>query len=974
MRKTDNNNFFTKELWGFTFVLFSVLVMLCLIGGDYIFNPIGGKIRGFMFGLAGYFAYPLFVFIGLTGFCMIAGRNPVKGDARLTVDSLGLLFCLVFCILQLSLTSKIISGDSFSEYTAYCMNAGKNGLSGTIVGGALFGALVYPMTKLLSIAGAYCFYSILIIITGIFMFRSRIFGRRSDAKYEKKPIGENLSAAYKSNGQDMNAYAVPTGVKTNVYGNPVEKNENAPAFYSNDGKGKLRVMGNFELKENGDEDLRKNSTEILFNRETPKNNSMGEGKSSYTAKYSDDFASKLNYIKKPRKTVGGIEKENSYGVSDKIANGNNVPDAIFHDVDLDDSQPNEDIYIPENYRRAVSGSIGKAENIESKNLFSENGAKEDKNGFDIFGGGIIDDSAADDKIIDPSKLHESPLSYKKPEPTNLGRETIGKIMSGDTDSRERFNDVPEPPAQSVNIFKDKEPERISVPANERSAERKEEKVSAIENMPLNYRYNAPPVELLKVYSNTEDYGKIERFKEEKASIILKTLKVLGGVDADVVNIVHGPTVTRFDIAIPENISIKNVTKLSEDLNLRLATKNDIRITTIPGTPYIGIEIPNDIKSVVGLRDVISSSKFNDAKKTSLTFALGKDIVGNPVVADISKMPHLLIAGSTGTGKSVCLNSLIISLMYKYGPEDLRFVIVDPKQVEFTVFNGTPHMMFNEILCDTPRAIAMLNWAVKEMESRYGKLKDAMVHNIEEYNAQIDPRKEHKIPRIVIIIDEYADLMSVDKKNIEDKIARIAQKARAAGIFLILATQRPSVDIVEGSIKTNFTSRIAFKMSNNTDSLTILGETGAEKLLGAGDLLYRTSTMSNTERVQGAYIDMAEIKAVVQYVKDNNTAYYDDTALSVIDKECAPQIEDNGMQNGNADSVPDVYIKALKMGVDMGVMSISLMQRKFSLGYPKAAKIMDWMTDNGYVLTNQNGKQRQVVITKEQFADKFGDVD
>ena len=378
---------------------------------------------------------------------------------------------------------------------------------------------------------------------------------------------------------------------------------------------------------------------------------------------------------------------------------------------------------------------------------------------------------------------------------------------------------------------------------------------------------------------------------------------------------------------------------------------------------------------VGLRDVLESEVFVKAKPSSLTFAIGKNIVGDPVVADITKMPHLLIAGSTGTGKSVGLNSLLVSLMYKYSPADLRFIIVDPKQVEFTIFEGIPHMYFDEILCDAPKTVAMLNWAVKEMEDRYTKLKNAVVRNIDEYNDQIDPRRERRMPRIVIIIDEFADLMSVEKKNIEDKIARIAQKARAAGMYLILATQRPDVKIIEGSIKTNFTSRMAFKMSNAIDSTTILGEAGAEKLLGAGDLLYKTSTMTNVERAQGAFIGTDEIKNVVKYIKEHNKSYFNDAALKAISKESAPQVESyNGKESaGGGDAVPEDYIHALKVAVQLGTVSISLLQRKLSFGYPKAAKIVDWMTDEGYIVASQMGKQKQVTLSMDEFIEKFGDV-
>ena len=561
-------------------------------------------------------------------------------------------------------------------------------------------------------------------------------------------------------------------------------------------------------------------------------------------------------------------------------------------------------------------------------------------------------SATDDEIVDVSSLggvQEKPSAPKQ----------------SDKKAETSFTRRPEPIRPTPKRDEEETPKQPETDGEE---------VNPYDLMPLDFRYNPPPLDLFKTYKSVEDYGAIEYFKQEKATI-MNTLKVLGGVNVTVVNIVHGPTITRFDLAIPDDVSIKNIMKYADDLKLRLKTASEIRFATIPKTPYIGVEVPNDTKSTVGLRDVLESEVFVKAKPSSLTFAIGKNIVGDPVVADITKMPHLLIAGSTGTGKSVGLNSLLVSLMYKYSPADLRFIIVDPKQVEFTIFEGIPHMYFDEILCDAPKTVAMLNWAVKEMEDRYTKLKNAVVRNIDEYNDQIDPRRERRMPRIVIIIDEFADLMSVEKKNIEDKIARIAQKARAAGMYLILATQRPDVKIIEGSIKTNFTSRMAFKMSNAIDSTTILGEAGAEKLLGAGDLLYKTSTMTNVERAQGAFIGTDEIKNVVKYIKEHNKSYFNDAALKAISKESAPQVESyNGKESaGGGDAVPEDYIHALKVAVQLGTVSISLLQRKLSFGYPKAAKIVDWMTDEGYIVASQMGKQKQVTLSMDEFIEKFGDV-
>ena len=578
-------------------------------------------------------------------------------------------------------------------------------------------------------------------------------------------------------------------------------------------------------------------------------------------------------------------------------------------------------------------------------------------------------SASDDSIVDLSGLEETPFDFNSEEDDEpIFDEPKVKPFRYERQYQEPKRSEPVKPETRDYKSRDKKEEPVQQNIDDIE-------INPIDTMPYNYKYNAPPTDLLNSYDSSVDYGQIEAFKMDKSAKIMNTLKILGGIETKVVNIVHGPTVTRFDIAIPENVSVKTVMKYSEDLSLRLETTEDIRFAPIKGTPFIGIEIPNKTKSMVGLRDVVESDVFKNAKPTSLTFAIGKDLVGNIVVTDICKMPHLLVAGATGTGKSVGLNSMLVSLMMKYSPADLRFIIVDPKFVEFAVFENSPHMLFNEILNTSEKAVAMLDWAVEEMDARYVLFRKALVQGIDDYNAQIDPRKQHKMYRIVIIIDEFADLMSKNKKQIEEKIARIAQKARAAGIYLILATQRPSVNIMEGSIKTNFTSRMAFKMSNAIDSQTILGEAGAEKLLGAGDLLYRTSTMSSVERAQGAYVSMEEIKKIMAYIKENNVPYYNEFAHKKINHEDEPQIESvNGKSDNPNGQVSEDYIKALRFAVETKSISISLIQRRLGYGFPKAAKIFDWMTNQGFVLNSQTGKQKQVVLSLEEFEEKFGKYD
>ena len=955
-KKNKENSFINKELWGMVLTLVSAVLFFCMITGDTVFYRFGEAVQKFMLGFFGYFGYPLALFGVLTGVMNIIGKHIVRGKGVTKAIALAIFLFCVFSVLQLATTGEI---EEFYSYITRCYEAAAGGAGTATVGGVFFGLIVYPLKMCLSVYGAYILFGFIGLLCLLIVFKELIF--RGAVKNQKSIENKvENSADVSSMGAEIGRGFQSDTARSADYGNGGTAS----------GKGKKLVLGNsnFDLKTASDYsamNARKRSDEILG----VKNYGAEQGNSSmnsnglfggvkneydgysgvYSSEYNKEYSDKSDYVKTPRR----LNPDSKLGDYDKAAYGSasdRKSESIDNSIDEDNYKPN--IYIPENYKDAIkkadfaggayNSDIGMQSDIE-RDIESEIMANND---------------ASDSEIIDVSDSNNK-SSFQTPH----SNEENG-VSGGFTRKTE-----------SVRPMQQDNPLTRGSQTKKNTDGLSDGEENPYDMMPLDFKYNPPPIELFKEYRSVEDYGAIEYFKQEKATKIMNTLKVLGGVNVRVVNIVHGPTITRFDLAIPDDVSIKNIMKYADDLKLRLETASEIRFATIPKTPFIGVEVPNDVKSTVGLRDVLESEVFVKAKSSSLTFAIGKNIVGDPVVADITKMPHLLIAGSTGTGKSVGLNALLVSLMYKYSPQELRFIIVDPKQVEFTIFEGIPHMYFDEILCDAPKTVAMLNWAVKEMEDRYTKLKNAVVRNIDEYNDQIDPRRERKMPRIVIIVDEFADLMSVEKKNIEDKIARIAQKARAAGMYLILATQRPDVKIIEGSIKTNFTSRMAFKMSNAIDSTTILGEAGAEKLLGAGDLLYKTSTMTNVERAQGAFISTEEIKNVVKYIKDHNKSYFNDAALRTITKDSAPQVESYNGKEGDlsSDAVPDDYIHALKVAVQMGTISISLLQRKLSFGYPKAAKIVDWMSDEGYIVTSQMGKQKQVTLTMDEFIEKFGDV-
>ena len=506
-------------------------------------------------------------------------------------------------------------------------------------------------------------------------------------------------------------------------------------------------------------------------------------------------------------------------------------------------------------------------------------------------------------------------------------------------------------------------------------------INPIDNIPKNYKYAFPPINLLLDYSVDERAAKKNEEEQLKRAETICAILKNSNIDATIEEIKYGPAITRFELSIPPTVSVKRILEKYEDLNLWIAARDKIRLVApIQGTSRIGIEVPNASPATVGLKGLIESREFKTAKQSSLSFCLGQDIVGRPVILDIAKMPHLLVAGATGTGKSVFLNTLLVSLIYKYSPEELRIILVDPKVVEFSIFRGIPNLMFNEIFTDNAKVCSMLEWAVQEMEERYQKLNEVLAKNIEEYNAYMEKKKGKKIPKILIIIDEFADLMnsSSERKLMENKISRLAAKARAAGIHLIMATQRPSADIMEGSIKTNFTSRIAFKMSSPTDAMVIMGEAGADKLLGRGDVLFRTSTMPSTERAQGCFVDTPEIDKVCRYVKDNNDCYYDELALEKILKGAQPEEsavvsgDFSAGEGGGARSDDELIKKAMRLAISTGNISISGTQRKLGIGFPKAGKLIDTLVEKGYISETVDNKTRKIFMTKEQFEETFGE--
>ena len=401
--------------------------------------------------------------------------------------------------------------------------------------------------------------------------------------------------------------------------------------------------------------------------------------------------------------------------------------------------------------------------------------------------------------------------------------------------------------------------------------------------------------------------------------------------------------------------MSRIVNLSNDLALSLAA-SDIRIVApIPGKAAVGIEVPNRVKDDVTLKEIIQSEEYL-ALDSNIPLALGKDITGKTIISSIDKMPHLLIAGATGSGKSVCINTIIMSILYKAHPDDVKLLLIDPKVVELNIYNGIPHLLI-PVVTDPKKAAMSLSWAVTEMERRYKLFANNNVRDIKSYNSLFADKPEEKLPNIVIIIDELADLMMVAAQEIEDYICRLAQMARAAGMYLIIATQRPSVDVITGTIKANIPSRISFAVSSQIDSRTILDMSGAEKLLGKGDMLFFPSNLSKPIRVQGAFVSDEEVKNVVDFLKAQNMVEYDDEVISTIENE----IELNSIDS----DVDELLTEAISLVVDEGQASISLLQRRLKIGYARAARIIDQMEERGIVGGYEGSKPRKVLVSKEE---------
>ena len=952
----------------------------------------------FLVGLVGYAGIPFCIISFVVGLALLNKRRYVM-PIRYAIY-LGVVVLCVLCILQIALIGDK-NGLSFWQYL------GKNYTAKINPAGLLVGIITTPIIYLTTIWGAYTIFSALLaLFIGLFI----------DCINQLKKSSQ-MSAPLKVQMNSTKDEPKPEVVKKH---HKVDENINIvldakiqeDIERENKARKMLGLLGTMEVEDKKEEikeeppkklegdDLRK----FLLTPPPPKievtdfikQNTKPIENSNNAPILNGEISSNINSLKKeeiqPSQIIHEYEfmadntpviKRNSLPKDEEnnsVVNASSSNSNFVNDID-DDNDENEDII--QNKNKEELNVVQEADNILKEVILEER-----RNSPSKF---VELDNEEDDlqKKIDGFVTNRLDRNYKD----NI-QKTIDKTLNDDRrgsaiDNRSKVLDIRDDRSSTLNTvrrnFIDLEDE--TNPFNRKKDESKESN-NILRRNPLSrniintpseseiidednevYDYMKPPIDLI-----TTESVDLSTLNEDVATkrVLLEDSLENFGVPAKVQSVVVGPAVTRYELEMPSGISVSKIKNRTDDIALALAAEGSIRIEApIPGRSVVGVEVPNNRIATVSLKDILLSNEFRN-NPAPLTFALGKDITGKIITCDMQKLTHLLVAGTTGSGKSVCLNSIILSIVYKCSPEDVKIMLVDPKKVEFSNYESLPHLIQPSIICDTQKAVNGLTWAVNEMERRFEILGENRVKNIDEYNHTKDVLNgdKKKLPYIVIIVDELADLMMTGKKEVEEKIVRLAQKARAAGIHLILATQRPSVDVITGLIKTNIPSRISFSVVSSVDSMTILDRVGAEKLLGKGDMLYSPVGSQEPKRIQACFVSTPEINSIVDYVKDNNRPIFDKTIQEAINN---PN-KSNGGADDRMNEMDPLLPQVLKVSIETGQASTTMIRRKFAIGYPRAARIIDQMEAAGYISSGDGVKGRTVYTTMEEYNEIFGDQD
>lgn len=1005
-KKNNSRNNYKRErnrITGLVFIISSAVLTLLTIIGFPTF------IKSFLLGAFGLMFYPMMLVFAFVGAALVMNKKFVYSP-KYVLYLIAAFLCIV-SIIHIAVTSSL-DNTNYMVYLGECYNAKYT------AGGVVIGLLTYAVTGLLHAVAGYVLFSILLVVLVVLIFdylnAVKQFAKLNTPTFVKPAQTEIEDLSIES--------STPLEATINLMAIEDEDVEEEPINTEiNTAKEKLGLI---KKQENTTKERlypeTKEDRKPLFNTEDkdPLWVKNGESINNRPPKFSYDNNTQAETPRVTNKQNPNYNKSKEY-LETIFGNPNNRNPIVNNDnykdykniLSSQRDNNNTSLYPNNNYNNNQGGYNNQANRNINQNIYQRNNdySKPNLNDFrkniisttnidnDNFGiepdlpkintpAPKIEDIKVqssggefNNKTNDAQAFRVSPLNPVNFEVKNADSVIVDDVVKNDIKTEtveEKPINLSEVEVETTNEEKlpvtvqynlpnslkrnSTKYEQFEIPGAEKSS-----KKVIIPNFQFSSTYVRPSIDLLKTYmSNNSDQASQDTQRNiEVLERVLEDFRVPAKVQA----VRRGATVTRYELQMPTGIPVKKIQAHAYDIDLALAAKSGIRIEApIRGKSAVGIEVPNDKNDIVGLRKIIDSPKFMEAR-SALTFALGEDIDGNVYTCDLAKTPHLLVAGSTNSGKSVCLNALLISLLYRTSPEDMRIMLVDPKFVEFTLFNGLPHMLTPKAINDTDKVMNALDWLIDEMERRYMLLQENRVKNLLEYNNMPDvlSKKIPKLPYIVLIVDEFGDIVLKSKKDLEDRIVRLTQKARAAGIHLILATQRPSVDVITGTIKMNLPSRIAFAVSSYVDSNTILGHGGAEKLLGRGDMLYSASDSPEPIRLQGALVETEEIKAVVDFIKANNETNYDDNIINYIENG-KPTNNSAGGGFEQSTEFDTLMPDALRLVIDSGQASISMLQRRFSIGFSRAARIIDQMEVAKFIAPSDGSKTRAVYITMEDY--------
>ncbi|MBQ3048233.1 MAG: hypothetical protein IJD48_04400 [Clostridia bacterium] len=997
-------------------VLCLSVVLLILSTFEFVY-----PVKTLLLGCFGVMLYPILLFTMLFCCAILSGRKFIYSVKYVIY----LLLCLVFfiCVLHIIFT-PFSSGLTYGEYLSSCF------YSLYTPGGALIGIFTYPVTHLLHNVAGIVIYSIAFIISLYFVLsyldavkQNKV--KKAEVNQARYQNFETISSALQEEeneddsqifepAEEVEEYEEETQAEDDIF---IKDDEDKEVLIAKEKLGLIKKQNEDDMDDNQQEQSTSNKLfgNIGVNNQSDSWQNRSISRDDRPQKYVYD-----NGENKPAKKVNPLYEKNKEYLNTLYQINTDNTNPIINAEDYEDYKEKMRLYNERNsqpFRRDLNVNqtlnVAPKEPVKTQNFDNNFGIEPDKriqniaNNVSNFNNNNpfvkeeqnniissvniqnnnleaeLEDISSSVGDIDGLSDFIKPLQSYKPSPLNpnnfsLSQDKIEEVKTENTSSQAFVSKVDDVPFKTSKLSEGDVSTSLgntyNLPKSMKNNFATAEANGQITSTPAgpkfeyNHRYIRPSIDMLQTYVNEEDHATNH---ERNISILEKVLDEFK-IPAKVEAVRRGSAVTRYELHMPVGIPVRKIHQHASDIALALAAPGEIRIETpIKGKSAVGIEIPNNKVDTVGLKDIIASEEFQNTKKP-IPFALGKDVDGGIYCCDMASMPHLLVAGSTGSGKSVCLNSLLLSFIYRTSPEDLRLLLVDPKRVEFAIFNGLPHLLMPKAITEAKKALNAFDWLINEMERRYMLFQETYVKNIKEYNSQpeVVERRVPKLPYIVLVVDELADLVvTTNKKELEEKIIRLTQKARAAGIHLILATQRPSVDIITGSIKINLPSRIAFAVSSFVDSKTILDQAGAEKLLGRGDMLYAPSG-SEPIRVQGAFVDTPEVKRVVDFVKENNPSVYDPMIEKFINAESGP-VGGASVGASGGEEFDSLMPDALKLVIENNQASISMLQRRFSIGFSRAARIIDQMECAKFISSSDGSKPRNVYITMDDYNNIYG---